>query len=200
MYDEKEIKYLHPNEIERLFKIIAQDSRKHAIRNKAIFYLGEYCALRISELGLLMTDFFNPITREIYCRRSKHGNNNTLRIIDDNVYNSLINYLKIRNEQFLENNPFLFPSNRGTPISRKMLDVLMKEYCKKADIPKDKAHFHALRHSRAIELAESGFNSREIQYWLGHKDIRNTEIYLQFTSKQYDLLYQKLSNKNSRPR
>ena len=68
----------------------------------------------------------------------------------------------------------------------------MKRFCAEAKIRKDKAHFHALRHTRAIELAESGLGVREIQYWLGHTDIKNTEIYLQFTTRQHENMYQKL--------
>lgn len=186
-----EIKYLYTEEKERLYTTIENYCSKHAIRNKALFYLAEYCGLRASEVGLLCTDFFDPNKREIYCRRIKSGKNNTLRIIDDNVYNSLIEYLKIK-DLIYPSSQYLFPSNRGTPISRQMLDVLMKEFCSKAKIHQEKAHFHALRHTRAIELADRGLEIREIQYWLGHIDIKNTEIYLQFTSRQYENLYRKL--------
>lgn len=193
MNNNTEIKYLYTEEKEKLYKTIDQSSSKHAIRNKAIFYLAEYCGLRASEVGLLCTDYFVPETREIYCHRLKSGNNNTLRIIDDNVYNSLIEYLKIKNSIYTTPSKYLFTSNRGTPISRQMLDVLMKEFCAAAKICEDKAHFHTLRHTRAVELADSGLEIREIQYWLGHCDIKNTEIYLQFTSKQHDKLYKKLA-------
>lgn len=185
------IKYLYTEEKERLFTILCKSKDKHALRNKSMFFLAEYCALRASEVGLLTTDLFNPDTREIYCRRLKNGRNNTLRIIDDTVYYSLIEYLNIKDSIYTPS-PYLFPSNRGNPISRKMIDVLMKKYCNEAKISEDKSHFHVLRHTRAIELAEHGLGIREIQYWLGHSDIKNTEIYLQFTSKQYDNLYQKL--------
>lgn len=186
-----EIKYLYTEEKERLYNAIEKSSSIHAIRNKAMFYLAEYCGLRASEVGLLYTDYFDPNKREIYCRRMKHGKNNTLRIIDDNVYNSLIEYLKIKDSMYSPSQ-YLFPSNRGTPISRQMLDVLMKKFCADANIHEEKAHFHALRHTRAIELADRGLEIREIQYWLGHIDIKNTEIYLQFTSRQYENLYRKL--------
>lgn len=186
-----EIKYLYTEEKERLYNAIENFPSKHAIRNKAMFYLAEYCGLRASEVGLLYTDYFDPTKREIYCRRVKSGRNNTLRIIDDNVFDSLTEYLKIKDRLYAPSQ-YLFPSNRGTPISRQMLDVLMKKFCTEAKIREDKAHFHALRHTRAIELADCGLGVREIQYWLGHADIKNTEIYLQFTSRQHENMYQKL--------
>lgn len=186
-----DIKYLYADEKERLYATIEKSSSTHTARNKSMFYLAEYCGLRASEVGMLHTDFFNPAKREIYCQRLKNGKNNTLRIIDANVYNSLIEYLKIK-DSIYGPSQYLFPSNRGNPISRQMLDVLMKRFCAEAKIREDKAHFHALRHTRAIELAESGLGVREIQYWLGHTDIKNTEIYLQFTTRQHENMYQKL--------
>lgn len=190
----KEIKYLQPYEKEKLFFEIDNDKSVHAIRNKAIFYTAKYCALRASEIGLIETAFFNPNTREIFCKRIKGGNNNTLRIIDNNVLNALTDYLKIR-YIYYKKSPYLFVSNRGTPISRQMLDVIMKDLGHKANIPEGKAHMHVLRHTRAVELADGGLDVREIQYWLGHQNIRNTQIYMQFTSKQWDYMYQKLAQK-----
>lgn len=186
-----EIKYLYTYEKERLFDEIDKDNGVHAIRNKAIFYTAKYCALRVSEISLIETSFFNPNTREIFCKRIKGGNNNTLRIIDDNVFNALTKYLTIRNTIYPEN-PYLFLSNRGTPISRKMLDVIMKEMSSRANLPEEKSHMHVLRHTRAVELADSGLDVREIQYWLGHQNIKNTQIYMQFTSRQYEYMYRKL--------
>ena len=191
MNNSADIKYLYTDEKERLYAAIEKCSSMHTARNKSMFRLAKYCGLRASEVGLLYTDFFNPSKREIYCRRLKNGKNNTLRIIDTDVYNSLIDYLKIK-DSIYGSSQYLFPSNRGTHISRQMLDVLMKRFCAEAKIRKDKAHFHALRHTRAIELAESGLGVREIQYWLGHTDIKNTEIYLQFTTRQHENMYQKL--------
>ena len=52
-------------------------------------------------------------------------------------------WLKHRGDE----SPILFPSRRGLPISRQMLDVLMKEYAGLAAIPEDKRHFHVLKHS-----------------------------------------------------
>lgn len=188
-----EIKYLYTYENERLFVEIDKDTSTHAIRNRAIIYIAKYCALRASEIGLIETEFFNPNTKEIFCKRLKGGNNNTLRIIDDRVYHSLTEYLLIRDSLYPKS-PYLFVSNRGTPISRKMLDVIIKNICAQANISEDKAHMHVLRHTRAVELADSGLDVREIQYWLGHQNIRNTQIYMQFTSKQYENMYQKLLN------
>ena len=190
MIQEKEIKYFTSDELKKLFKAIKEVS-KHPERDEAIFKVAYYCALRASEVGLLNIDDFNTNKNEIYCRGLKGSNNNTIRIVDSDVLRALKRHIRARNPEDI-----IFKSQKGNPISRKMLDLLMKKFCEAADI-KDvsKWHFHTLKHTRAVDLAELGLDLKEIQYWLGHKEISNTQIYYQFTSSQYEMLYKKLKSK-----
>jgi type 1 fimbriae regulatory protein FimB len=63
-----------------------------------------------------------------------------------------------------------------------MLDVLMKEYAELAMIPKEKRHFHVLKHSIATHLLDAGAELRFLQDWLGHANIQNTVIYTALVS------------------
>lgn len=199
MSDCSTIKFLYTTEKDALFKAIEQDTSRHGIRNNAIFRIAEYAALRASEVGMIRMQDLNfsleSNKKTIFIKRLKHSNNNTLRILDDKVIQALVNYLEYRQCNGITSD-YLFPSQKGKPISRKTLDDLMKNYCQQANIPSQKAHFHVLKHTRAIELAESGLDTKEVQYWTGHKNIANTEIYLQFTTKQQEALYQKLIMSN----
>lgn len=188
------IKYLTSSELTVLFQQIREDESKHCKRNLALFHLAEYCALRVSEMSLLMENDYCPDTREIYCRRLKNSRNNMLRIIDPAVYTSLEKYLEIKNILYPES-PYLFVSQIGAPLSRQMLDHLMKKYCSGTKIPLDKHHFHVLKHSRAVELADYGVDIKDIQFWLGHKNVQNTLVYMQFTTQQQNILYWKLEKK-----
>lgn len=183
-----EIKYFSNGELKALFKAIERDNSKHKNRNEAIFKIAYYCALRASEVGLLKSEDFNNSRNELYCRRLKGSLNNTIRIIDIDILRSLKRHLRTNS------NEIIFISQKGNPISRKTLDSLMKKYCMEANInDKSKWHFHTLKHTRAVDLAEMGLDLKEIQYWLGHKEISNTQIYFQFTSVQYNALYRKLN-------
>lgn len=198
MYDYSKIKYLYPHEKEALFRAIEVDNSKYHIRNKAIFYLAEYAGLRASEVGLIQVADINPDTNEIFFRRLKNSKSNRLRIIDNVVVSALQDYLDYRRGNDIHSN-FLFPSQKGTPISRKTLDQMIKAYCSLASLPDDKAHFHVLKHTRAVELADLGLDTKEVQFWIGHCNIANTEIYLQFTTTQQNALYLKMERLRTLP-
>ena len=50
------IKFLKQEEKGRLFGSVDTDERRHAVRNRAIIYLAEYCGLRATEVCLLKMD------------------------------------------------------------------------------------------------------------------------------------------------
>lgn len=190
---EGSIKYFTIKELSKLFTAVSKSNEKYKIRDEAILKISYYCALRATEVGLININDINLQRNEIYCRRLKGSNNNTIRIIDNDVLRALKRYIRISEV----NEGILFKSQKGNPISRKTLDSIFKKYCKMADI-KDisKHHFHVLKHTRAVHLAELGLDLKDIQYWLGHKNISNTQIYFEYTSAQYELLYKKLLKKD----
>ena len=77
---DKEIKYLTKEEIKKVFKTIRESNAKYALRDEVLFRVGFETACRVSEMALFRIKDFNPNTRDIYCRRSKNGNNNTVRL------------------------------------------------------------------------------------------------------------------------
>jgi len=186
------IKYLREKEVNELCQVLREDDTRNGLRNRAIILLAKYCALRVSEVGMLKLDDYMEERGEIYCTREKNSYNNTIRIIDPEVKKVFDYYLIQRKKYYKSKTPYIFISQMGTPISRKTLDHIFKMYCAKTEIPMDRRHFHCLKHTRAIELANSGLDIKEVQWWLGHKNINNTLIYMQFTTRQQDTLYSKL--------
>lgn len=53
--NEEKIKYLTQVEMKKVFKVIEKDNSIHALRNLSIFRVAYRCALRASEVGLIIT-------------------------------------------------------------------------------------------------------------------------------------------------
>lgn len=186
-----DIKYLQNYEVEQLWNEVYKNNSKHDLRNRAIFEITKYCALRVSEVGMIRIEDYSMVTRSIYCRREKRSLSNTIRILDVKVINALESYLEVREDAYPESK-FLFVSQKGNAISRKTLDVIIKKYMRETKIAADKWHFHVLKHTRAVELGNMGLDIKDIQWWLGHKNINNTMIYMQFTTHQQESIYRKI--------
>jgi type 1 fimbriae regulatory protein FimB len=165
------IKFLTLDETRRLFAGITDK------RDKAIFLLAYRHGLRASEIGLLRVSDLDLKRLRVMLHRLK-GSLSGEHPLQADEARALKAWLKSRDTD----SPILFPSRRALPISRQMLDVLMKNYGEKAAIPKDKRHFHVLKHSIATHLLDAGAELRFLQDWLGHANIQNTVIYTALVS------------------
>lgn len=165
------IKFLTLDETRRLFRCITDK------RDKAIFLLAYRHGLRASEIGLLRVEDLDLKRLRVMLHRLK-GSLSGEHPLQADEARALKAWLKHRDTD----SPILFPSRRGLPISRQMLDVLMKQYGEEASIPKEKRHFHVLKHSSATHLLDAGADLRFVQDWLGHSNIQNTVIYTSLVS------------------
>jgi len=164
------IKFITLDEAKRLFSVISSK------RDKAIFLLAYRHGLRASEVGLLQRNDFNDKQLRLNIHRLK-GSLSGVHPLQADEVRVLKSYLRTRSDSL----PYLFPSRKGSPISRAMLDVLIKGYGEKAKLPDDKRHFHVLKHSIATHLLDTGADIRFVQDWLGHANIQNTVIYAQIS-------------------
>ncbi len=165
--------FLQEPEVERLFKVITD------ARDRAIFRLAYHAGLRASEVGLLELRDYQPRTERIFIHRLKGSNSGEHHLCREEA-KALRAWLKVRG-----NDPGpIFPSRKRRPISRKMLDVLMKQYGAVAMIPQKLRHFHTLKHSCATHLLSKGFHVEQVQDWIGHANIQNTMIYARVTNSR----------------
>jgi len=133
----------------------------------SLFNIGYLCGLRVSEIGKLHQEHFNEPGGELFCTRLKNSISNTIRL-DDKRKTLLKKYIR---EYQVKNGSPLFVSRKGNPLSARQLDRFLKHYAGKAKLPEDKAHWHTLKHSIAVHLAESGADVKELQKYLGHKKL-----------------------------
>jgi site-specific recombinase XerD len=188
MKSTRNIKYLTNEEIAKLFSVIT------SVRDRAIFRVAYHRGLRASEVGLLQMSDYQPSRSRLYVHRVKCGQADTSGeyLLTDAEVKALRAWLKERGDE----PGSIFISRRRSPISQQMLDVLMKGYCVKAKIQRDKAHFHALRHSCATGMLDRGEDIAVVQDHLGHANIANTAIYAKITNKRRDDVGRRLKGWN----
>lgn len=173
--------YLQFEEIERLFAVI------ESARDRAIFRLAYHAGLRASEVGNLQMRDYNPRTERLFVQRLKGSNSGDHHLcrLESKAMHA---WLKERG-----NAPGpIFQSRKGGPISRQMLDVLMKEYGVAAGLPPQLCHFHVLKHTCATHLLAKGYHVEQVQDWIGHANIQNTMIYAHITNARRDEMAREL--------
>jgi len=114
--------------------------------------------------------------------------------ISDKLLAMLLDY---RIKAGLADNDFILAKKSGEKaIARKSLEYLLK-YNVSQVLGKeylDRAHPHALRHTRAIHLLDSGMNIMLLKNFLGHKNITNTLIYLKYSNSDMTAALDKANN------
>lgn len=77
----------------------------------------------------------------------------------------------------------LFPTRRGTPLSRDGLERLLARHAATAarscpTIAEKRLSPHVLRHSAAMRLLNAGVDITVIALWLGHESVSTTQVYV----------------------
>ena len=163
-------------EINKLIEAIDL-SKAEGMRNKAMLELLYGCGLRVSELtNLKISNLFLDID---FIKILGKGDKERLVPIGTEA----IKFLRIFIEEIRVHiavkpgkEDFVFLNMRGSPISRVMVFLIIKDLAKKAGINKSISP-HTFRHSFATHLIEGGADLRAVQEMLGHESITTTEIY-----------------------
>ena len=152
-------------------------SKPEGMRNKAMLETLYGSGLRVSELtGLRISNLHLDIE---FIKILGKGNKERLVPIGSEA----IKFLKIFIEEIRVHisvkpgkEDFVFLNRRGSPISRVMVFLIIKDLAKAAGISKNISP-HTFRHSFATHLIEGGADLRAVQEMLGHESITTTEIY-----------------------
>jgi len=167
-----------------------------AIRDKAIMELFYSSGLRLSELAGLRWDQIDPTSGLI----TVTGKGNKTRVVPIGSYaaKALAKWQKVRGTFAGFEEPHIFVSNRGTPISTRTIQARIRHWAKKQGLPQQ-VYPHLLRHSFASHMLESSGDLRAVQELLGHADISTTQVYthldFQHLAKVYDKAHPRAKKK-----
>lgn len=172
----RERKALSPDEVRRM-----EDS-SICIRDRLIISLLYTSGIRIAELMSLERDSIQDGRFYVVGK----GHNGRYCFTDKKTMSLLKLYLKQRKDE----NPALFVSSRGNPVSPQLVDRMLKRTGERAGIDKN-ISAHVFRHSFATNLLEEDMNVVYIQRLLGHKELSTTAIYAHPSYKDIHRDYQR---------
>ncbi|MBU5342330.1 site-specific integrase [Caldifermentibacillus hisashii] len=217
----EKLKYFTIDELERflneLKKPVKNAKYKHSIQYLVLFTLIARTGLRIGE-ALALTwddiDFENKLlsvnktlsyplnTNPIITSPKTKASIRTIKLDDQTI--KMLKKQKInRNEMYLMYRDYrqpdtniIFHQHEGRWLRTNVVREYFKEVCKRAGLPVLSPH--ALRHSHAVHLLESGATIKYVAERLGHASIKITaDTYLHVTKKiENDALerYQRYTN------
>ena len=163
----------------------AQDMEKEkwiGMRNKSILMLLYGCGLRISEALNLN---FEDINENDYLIIKGKGNKERMVPLMDYVKNDIENYMHECPKNFMKDDP-LFVGKRLDRLSPRIIQYVLEKIRHNLSLP-ETATPHALRHSFATHLLNSGGDLRTIQELLGHSSLSTTQKYTKVeTEKLYE--------------
>lgn len=196
---DRNIKFLSPEELERLFKII-DVTDKIGIRDRAILEVLFSTGLRVSELVSLNREQINLDAGEF----GVIGKGGKARVVflSKRAKEWLQKYMGTRQDPYQPLFIRYSGPNGGTELTPEKLRLSVRSIERMIDKHRKKAGIlfkigpHVLRHSYATDLLSHGADLRSVQEMLGHKNISTTQIYTHVTNVRLKEIHDKFHSGN----
>jgi integrase len=169
-------RYLTKDELEKLIKTARKD--RYGRRDATLILIMARHGLRVTEAIDLRWDQIDFSKGHLHVRRLKGG----IHSVHPTQGDELRALRELRREQKPES-AFVFTTERGGPMTRSNVAKLIDGAGKRAGLPH--CHPHQLRHTCGHLLADAGHDTRRLQLWLGHSDIKHTAAYSQLSARPF---------------
>ena len=179
-------KSLLASEVEALLNA-PDTTTAEGLRDAAMLELLYATGLRVSELIRVRLEDLEMEAG--FLRTIGKGSKERIVPFGDRARDAILAFVeKGRGEFNTKNDPHLFLSRRGRPMTRQSFWMKIVRYARLAGVT---SHIspHVLRHSFATHLLENGADLRSVQMMLGHSDISTTQIYTHVTRSRLQKLY-----------
>lgn len=177
-FDRPDVSFLTQQEIDALLDAVDR-SRWVGRRDHTLLTVAIQTGLRVSELtGLRCQDLHLERGAHVYCL----GKGRKTRSTPLTAHTVAIVQLWLNERKGQATDP-LFPTNRGTPLSRDAVALLVAKHTiiARTNCPSLRSKVispHVLRHTAAMALVRGGVEPTVIALWLGHETIRSTDVYI----------------------
>lgn len=198
----RDIKFFELEELKKVLEVSAKKKENRFYTNMNYYVLSVLLSrtgLRLGEaLALTWSDIDNKVlsvSKTLY----RHGGKDYItspktessyrEIALDEKTNRLLKELKIEkikyslaNKEYVLNNDLVFSDSKGSFLKQSNYRTYFYRVCESANVPVLSPH--ALRHSHAVHLLESGANIKYVSERLGHATINMTaNVYLHISKK-----------------
>ena len=182
-------KSLSEEDVERLLNAPDTDTALE-FRDRAMLELLYACGLRVTELTSLQ--LVQVSMNQGVVRVFGKGSKERLVPMGEEALSWLKRYMAGPRAELLKGFPsdVLFPSRRGTQMTRQTFWHRIKIYAQRAGIRKSLSP-HTLRHAFATHLLNHGADLRVVQMLLGHSDLTTTQIYTHVAKQRMQELHAK---------
>jgi integrase/recombinase XerD len=177
-HDQALVTYLSDGEVEALLGACDRTTWTGR-RDHALLLLAVQTGLRISELtALTRRDVHLGAGAHVAC----HGKGRKDRITPLVAATVAVLRQWLNENGGTADSP-LFPTRRGTPLSRDAIEHRIAHYAGQAatrcpSLRNKTITAHTLRHTTAMRLLHAGIDTSVIALWLGHVRVETTQIYL----------------------
>ncbi len=200
------ISFFTTEQLEKFLTVLKAPTKnakyKISIQPYAIFGLMSRTGIRIGEALALTWDDFDEVNKKLtinktlvyplnstpYLSTPKSKKSNRVITLDDAAVKLLKKHRVNQKEVLLAYENYkpattniIFHQHDGRWLRTNVVRELFKAKCKQAALPILSPH--ALRHTHAVHLLESGINIKYVSERLGHASIKATEVYLHVTKK-----------------
>jgi integrase/recombinase XerD len=181
-------KALSEAEVERLLQAPDPEIALE-LRDRTMLELLYACGLRVTELTSMQVVQLS--LNQGVVRVFGKGSKERLVPVGEEALRWLQRFLSGPRAELLKDIPseVLFPSRRGTQMTRQTFWYRIKIYAQRADIKKHLSP-HTLRHAFATHLLNHGADLRVVQMLLGHSDLSTTQIYTHVAQQRMQELHE----------
>ncbi len=179
--DGKAKNFITTHELSLLLKGAGES--RHPARNQAMISVMFWHGLRVTELCQLNDADLDIKAGRLFVSRIKNSLSCTHPVRPE-VLRTVKRYRKQRGDTFKP----LFLTERGDQFTRSQINYILNQAAKHGALPFS-VNPHMLRHGCGFALADMGHDTRLIQDYLGHKDIKNTVIYTRTAARRFESIW-----------
>ena len=169
--------YLTSHEVDKLRKA-ARGIGRHGNRDDTLVLIMFRHGLRVGEVVTLRWEQIDLKQGILHVKRLKSGIPSThpVRGVELRALRAL--------QRLYPDTPYVFMSEHKSPLTSRSVRHIIARAGEEAGFSFS-IHPHMLRHSTGFYLANQGHDTRAIQSYLGHANIKNTVIYTELSSTRF---------------